>query len=48
MIAMALSCRPKLLIATNNAGKVRTDNTNGAGKVIAKDRVSGFVDVYYG
>jgi len=28
-------------------GQVRTDNTNGAGRVVAVDRVSGFVDVYY-
>jgi len=29
-------------------GKVRADNTNGRGRVIAKDRVSGYVDVYFG
>jgi hypothetical protein len=33
---------------SNGVGKVRTDNTNGAGKIVAKDRVSGYVDVYYG
>lgn len=31
-----------------NRGKVRTDNVNGAGRIIARDRVLGFVDVYYG
>ena len=35
-------------VDANGLGKVRTDNTNGAGKVVAKDRVSGFVDIYYG
>ncbi len=34
-------------VNTNNEGKVRTDNTNGVGKVVAVDRVSGFVDVYF-
>lgn len=34
-------------VDTSNRGKVRTDNTNGAGRVIAKDRVAGFVDVFY-
>ncbi len=29
-------------------GKVRTDNTNGTGRIIAKDRVSGYVDVVFG
>jgi hypothetical protein len=29
-------------------GKVRADNTNGTGRVVAKDRVSGYVDVYFG
>ena len=29
-------------------GKVRTVAFNGAGRVIAKDRVSGYVDVFYG
>lgn len=33
---------------SSGTGKVRTDNTNGTGRVVAKDRVSGFVDVYYG
>ena len=35
---------------TTNAdgtGKVRTDNVNGGGRVIAKDRASGYVDVYF-
>lgn len=31
----------------NAQGKVRADNANGTGRVIAKDRVSGFVDVYF-
>lgn len=29
-------------------GKVRTDNTNGSGRIVAVDRVSGHVDVYFG
>ncbi|HEU4751728.1 MAG TPA: hypothetical protein VFU47_01390 [Armatimonadota bacterium] len=29
-------------------GKVRPDNVNGVGRVIARDRVSGYVDVYFG
>lgn len=33
---------------SSGVGKVRTDNSNGAGRVVAKDRVSGYVDVYYG
>lgn len=36
---------------TTNAdgvGKVRADNFSGTGKVIAKDRASGYVDVYFG
>ena len=32
----------------NKQGKVRTDNVNGSGRVVAKDRASGYVDVYYG
>jgi hypothetical protein len=35
---------------TTNAdgcGKVRTDNFSGVGRVIAKDRASGYVDVYF-
>lgn len=32
----------------NAQGKVRADNVNGAGRVVAKDRVSGYVDVYFG
>jgi hypothetical protein len=33
---------------SNGQGRVRTDNTNGSGRIIAADRVSGHVDVYYG
>ncbi len=29
-------------------GRVRRDNVNGAGRVVAKDRVTGYVDVYFG
>lgn len=28
-------------------GKVKSDNTNGSGRVLAKDRVTGYVDVFY-
>jgi hypothetical protein len=33
---------------SNKQGKVRPDNTNGVGRVIARDRVSGYVDVFFG
>jgi hypothetical protein len=32
---------------SSERGRVRTDNTNGAGRVVAVDRVPGFVDVFY-
>ncbi|MBI3911040.1 MAG: hypothetical protein HY320_08925 [Armatimonadetes bacterium] len=31
----------------NGAGKVRADNVNGTGRVIAVDRVAGYADVYF-
>ena len=30
------------------ANQVRADNSNGVGKVVAVDRVTGYVDVYFG
>lgn len=47
--AMARGNKVEALGTVNSSseGIVRTDNTNGGGKVIAKDRVSGYVDVYY-
>ena len=33
---------------SNSQGKVRADAVNGVGRVIAKDRVSGYVDVFFG
>ncbi len=29
-------------------GRVRPDNVNGSGRVVARDRAAGYVDVYFG
>jgi len=35
-------------VNAHNQGRVRVNNLDGAGRVIARDRAAGYVDVYFG